>query len=141
MVAQDERVWLVDVAVSAYDDYEVVTGNTSKVLVTDGARYLDAVVAALRRVAAVSRSFDLCLYNAGMDVFEHCNSDDDPDIRGLPGVTASVLRERERLVFDWCRRKGVPVAFVLAGGYVGPDVDERTLVSLHRLTIEQAAVV
>lgn len=45
---------------------------------------------------------------------------------------------RERLVFDWCRRRGIPIAFVLAGGYLGPGLDESGLVALHRLTLSAA---
>jgi len=31
------------------------------------------------------------------------------------------------------------VAFVLAGGYAGPRLDQSTLVNLHRMTIAAAA--
>jgi hypothetical protein len=33
----------------------------------------------------------------------------------------------------------LPIAFVLAGGYAGLRLDERGLVSLHRLTLSEAA--
>ena len=33
------------------------------------------------------------------------------------------LRERDRCVFAWARREGLPLAWVLAGGYT-PDVIE-----------------
>ncbi len=33
---------------------------------------------------------------------------------------------------------GLPVAFVLAGGYTGQGLDEAELVDLHRLTLEAA---
>ncbi|MDP9374370.1 MAG: hypothetical protein M3Q65_18350 [Chloroflexota bacterium] len=36
-----------------------------------------------------------------------------------------ILAERERLVFDWCRRQRLPVAFVLAGAYTGPALGYR----------------
>ena len=32
----------------------------------------------------------------------------------------------------------LPVAFVLAGGYVGPRLDQARLVALHRLTLSAA---
>ena len=76
--------------------------------------------------------FDLCLYNAGMDPFEGCLTG------GMRGITQEVLVKRERMVFSWCRDRGMPVAFVLAGGYVGPDLDEDGLVQLHRLTLSFA---
>jgi hypothetical protein len=56
----------------------------------------------------------------------------------VPGITAATLAAREALVFDGCRARGVPVAFVLAGGYLGPQLDRAALVALHRLTIEAA---
>jgi hypothetical protein len=43
-------------------------------------------------------------------------------------------------VFEWCRQSGIPVAFVLAGGYVGPGLDEEGLVGLHRLTLDAAGL-
>jgi hypothetical protein len=50
-----------------------------------------------------------------------------------------VLAARERLVFAWCRERRLPVAFVLAGGYIGPGLSVDELVALHRTTIEEAA--
>jgi hypothetical protein len=50
-----------------------------------------------------------------------------------------MLAERERLVFAWCREKRLPVAFVLAGGYLGAGLDRAGLVALHRLTLAAAA--
>ncbi|MSP17662.1 MAG: hypothetical protein EXR73_13840 [Myxococcales bacterium] len=68
-----------------------------------------------------------------MDPFEGCTTG------GLAGITEAVLAQREELVFGWCRRASIPVAFVLAGGYVGDALDEEGLVRLHRLTIGAAA--
>ena len=73
--------------------------------------------------------FDLCLYNAGMDPFENCPTG------GKRGITYEVLANRERMVFGWCRDRHLPVAFVLAGGYVGTRLNEEGLVELHRLTL------
>ena len=42
-------------------------------------------------------------------------------------------------MFDWCRQQEVPIAFVLAGGYTGPRLDEDGLVALHRLTLSAAS--
>ena len=54
-------------------------------------------------------------------------------------ITTSVLRTREQLVFDWAARIGAPVAWVLAGGYRGPEFEMDDVVALHRLTVEAAA--
>jgi acetoin utilization deacetylase AcuC-like enzyme len=78
-------------------------------------------------------ALDVCLYNAGMDPYQGCA------IGGLAGIDRGVLEERERLVFEWCRRQGLPIAFVLAGGYLGPGLDRAGLADLHRLTLEAAA--
>jgi len=56
----------------------------------------------------------------------------------MQGVTQKVLRDREVTVFSWCRMRGVPIAFVLAGGYLGPELERAGLVALHRLTLEAA---
>ena len=76
--------------------------------------------------------FDICLYNAGMDPFEGCS------IGGMQGITEQVLSDREEAVFSWCRMRAVPIAFVLAGGYVGPELDRAGLVALHLLTLQAA---
>ena len=57
----------------------------------------------------------------------------------LAGIADAILAERERLVFAWCQGRGLPIAFVLAGGYVGRGLDQRGLVDLHRLTLSAAA--
>ena len=56
----------------------------------------------------------------------------------MQGVTQKVLRDREEAVFSWCRVRDIPIAFVLAGGYLGPELDRAGLVALHRLTLEAA---
>ncbi len=48
------------------------------------------------------------------------------------GIGIDVLRERETIMFEWARGRGLPVAFVLAGGYVGGALDRDGLVDLHR---------
>jgi acetoin utilization deacetylase AcuC-like enzyme len=67
-----------------------------------------------------------------MDPFVGCS------IGGLQGVTQKVLRDREVAVFSWCRMRGVPIVFVLAGGYLGLGLERAGLVALHRLTLEAA---
>jgi acetoin utilization deacetylase AcuC-like enzyme len=100
-------------------------------VIMDVAEYLPTLSRRLRRVEI--EELDLCIYNAGMDVHADC------EVGGLPGMTLEVIRQREHTVFDWAARAGVPVAFVLAGGYVGARLTRDRLVALHRLTIEAAA--
>ncbi len=131
LLRHDDRVWHLDVSVDAYDLYEPTPRWTTD-LVADGRDYLPAVTHALDRVLA-ERSFALCLYNAGMDPLVDCTEG------GCRGIDEATLAAREALVFAACRRHQIPVAFVLAGGYLGPDLDEARLVALHRLTIAAAS--
>jgi acetoin utilization deacetylase AcuC-like enzyme len=131
IIADNPHIWQVDVSVDPFDVYEP-DGRTALDLVTNAADYLPSIAGRLREAEA--HEFGLCLYNAGMDPHEDC-----PD-GALAGITDEVLRAREDLVFDWCRERGLPVAFVMAGGYVQePKMDEARLVALHRLTLAAAA--
>jgi acetoin utilization deacetylase AcuC-like enzyme len=130
LVAQEPRIRHADIAVDPYDIYTPTADNRFE-LVGEAARYLPAVRDLLANLEG--SSYDLCLYNAGMDPYEGC------PIGGLAGITAETLAERERMVFAWCRARTIPVAFVLAGGYVGPQLTQERLVALHRLTIRAAS--
>ena len=125
-------VFQTDVAVSGYDRYAPDERATLDV-VRAAEDYLPAIAARLREHDEAGRRFDLCLFNAGMDPCERCAEG------GLPGITDELLAAREALVFDWCARGSIPIAFVLAGGYTGPRLDEAGLVALHRLTIAEGA--
>ena len=134
LVGGDPRVWHVDVAVHTFDHYQPLPRQTLDV-VQAPRNYLPAVQRRLEELPNRAPTFDLCIYNAGMDPFERC------PVGGLPGITREVLDARERLVFAWCRAHGIPIAFVLAGGYLGPGLDEAGLAGLHRLTLQAAATV
>jgi len=116
----------VDVSLSSFDAYRSRAG--ARLWLTSSASYLETVSEALDSVQDPS-GVGLVLYNAGMDVHRTA---------GTPGgLDDDQVRVREQLVFDWVGRHRLPVAFVPAGGYLGPcTMDE--LVSLHRLTIEAA---
>jgi acetoin utilization deacetylase AcuC-like enzyme len=132
LIEDHPRVRQVDVSVSSYDGYS----GSERVwldIVEEGADYLSAVRRGLDEADRHGPRLGLCLYNAGMDPYEGCSTG------GKPGITREVLAARERMVFGWCRRRGLPIAFVLAGGYVSPRLDERRLVDLHRLTLSFAA--
>jgi acetoin utilization deacetylase AcuC-like enzyme len=131
LVAGDPRVWHVDVAVHPFDRYTPAPRQTLD-LVQDARHYLPTVERRLDHLAVRGPALDVVLYNAGMDPHERS------PVGGLPGITREVLEARERIVFQWCRDRGVPIAFVLAGGYMGPGLDERGLTDLHRLTVSAA---
>jgi acetoin utilization deacetylase AcuC-like enzyme len=130
ILGEEPMVHQLDLAVSPYDRY---AGNDRMRLdiLSDATLYLPT----LRRMLAELDDipFDLVLYNAGMDPFEGCS------VGGMSGITYDLLAERETTVFDWCRARGIPTAFVLAGGYSGNDLTQDGLVALHRLTITAAA--
>jgi acetoin utilization deacetylase AcuC-like enzyme len=132
LIKEDPRVWQIDVAVDGYDRYSA-SERLWLEIVQKAADYLPAVRRGLDEAAGRGPRFGLCLYNAGMDPYEGCPTG------GMPGITREMLAARERMVFDWCRGRGLPIAFVPAGGYVGPRLDERGLVDLHRLTLSVAA--
>lgn len=131
LIASDPHIWQLDVSVHSYDHYEP-TIRTTLDMVSQSSQYLPTITRRLREYD--SQSFGLCLYNAGMDPHQDCPEG------ALPGITDAILQEREQLVFNWCRRRGLPVAFVMAGGYVrAPLMDESRLVELHRLTLGAAS--
>ncbi|MEO6463802.1 MAG: hypothetical protein ABIP29_12080 [Candidatus Eisenbacteria bacterium] len=132
LLVAEPRVLQFDVPVDAFDLYpRSATFRIERV--RHAADYLPTIERGLTEIARSGAHYDLCLYNAGMDPFEGCSTG------GLRGITADVLAARERLVFAWCRGRGMPVAFVLAGGYIGAGVSADDLVALHRLTIAEAA--
>ena len=132
LVSDDPRIWQVDVSTSDFDQYPT-SERAWSCLVRDPSDYLPIIERRLNELEQYAPRFDLCLYNAGMDPYENC------PMGGLSGVTREILATRERLVFDWCVTRGLPVAFVIAGGYIGRRLDENQLTDLHRLTIQQAA--
>ena len=132
LIAGEPRIWQVDVSVDSYDRYRS-SEQVQLELVDDSAVYLTTVQRKLDDLDRLGVNFALCLYNAGMDPFEYCFTG------GLSGITREVLSRREQIVFEWSRRRKMPVAFVLAGGYIGPNLDEPGLVELHRLTLAWAA--
>jgi acetoin utilization deacetylase AcuC-like enzyme len=64
---------------------------------------------------------DILLYQAGADPLK-----DDP--YSPLNLTHDDLKERDRTVFDFARRLGIPVAWILAGGYT-PDTSK--VVAVH----------
>jgi acetoin utilization deacetylase AcuC-like enzyme len=74
---------------------------------------------------------DLVFYLAGADPFEH-------DQLGGLKVTKDGLKERDRIVLEEARRRGIPVAVVLAGGYAA-DPDEVAAVHLNTIHVAQKA--
>jgi acetoin utilization deacetylase AcuC-like enzyme len=94
----------------------------------DDEAFLAALSEALDRVLD-SATWDLAIFLAGADPFED-------DKLGRLCVTKEGLAERDRLVLEGCRERGIPVAVTMAGGYAKKVEDT---VDIHFQTIERAA--
>lgn len=117
----------VDVSLIPYDTYSDAPGLCLKM--STASSYIDDVQRALGAVKSPG-SFDLVLYNAGMDPHELAG--------GVVGVSTEMLATREEIVFSWTASHNVPTAWVLAGGYT-TSMSMDNLVKLHRLTAKAAA--
>ena len=97
----------------------------------DGAGDEEYLSALARHVPAIldAERPDIVFYLAGADPFEG-------DRLGRLGLTIDGLRERDRLVFDACRDRAIPVAVAMSGGYA-PDVE--AIVTIHVNTIREAS--
>jgi acetoin utilization deacetylase AcuC-like enzyme len=72
---------------------------------------------------------DLAIYLAGADPYEG-------DRLGRLSVTKRGLAERDRMVLEGCRARGIPVAVTMAGGYA---LNVEDTVDVHFQSIERAA--
>ena len=131
LIASEPRISQVDVSVSEFDRY--IPTRRVRLETVDRAEDYLPTISRLLDDSIQESAFDLCIYNAGMDPFESS------EIGALNGITREILATRERLVFDRCAGTKTPIAFVLAGGYIGADFDQAALVDLHRLTLEESA--
>ncbi len=90
--------------------------------------YLTALQAALGTVFARGKP-DLVIYLAGADPYED-------DRLGRLKLTKAGLAERDQLVFDKVRQRGLPIAIAMAGGYAR-KIDDT--VEIHANTVCAAA--
>jgi acetoin utilization deacetylase AcuC-like enzyme len=95
------------------------------------ATYLEAFDSGVRRALRLSQA-DLAIYLAGADAYRD-------DRLGRLSLSKSGLAERDRLVFGLCRKGGIPVATVMAGGYAR-QVEDTVAIHLQtvRLAVESA---
>jgi acetoin utilization deacetylase AcuC-like enzyme len=94
----------------------------------DGA-FLEALARGLEQ-ALDHVAADLAIFIAGADPFAG-------DRLGRLSVSKEGLAERDRLVFDSCRARDIPVAVTMAGGYAREVSDT---VDIHFQTIQRAAM-
>jgi acetoin utilization deacetylase AcuC-like enzyme len=118
-IGQSEQILHLDLSVNAFDSYEPMNGNNLTVLNSpSGKEYLSNLSDLFEKIPSDTK---LLLYNAGMDPY--------------PTVGQSLLERREDLVSTWCEELGIPVVFVLAGGYLGA-FSKSELVAAHMYTIK-----
>ena len=125
LILHDERIWQADVSTVSYDLYDE---QQNARLVISREAYLADIESMLRTVDAEFPAFDLCIYNAGVDPHDSRRIND------------HVLALRDELVFNWAAAKRLPIAFVLAGGYL-TGITKEQLVDLHRQTVAAALAV
>lgn len=105
---------------------------------SDGAsddEFLSSLRKGLDKAFARSRAGEpggaqIAIYLAGADPFEG-------DRLGRLNVTKEALAERDRVVLEGCRERGLPVAIVMAGGYAR-EIEQT--VDIHFQTVRRAAV-
>lgn len=72
---------------------------------------------------------DFVLFQSGADPYLG-------DKLGRLALSKNGLLARDRMVFEWCFRRGLPVAVTMGGGYA-PEVSD--IVSIHLQTVREAA--
>jgi acetoin utilization deacetylase AcuC-like enzyme len=94
---------------------------------TGDREYLEALA---RHVPTVvdGEAPDVVFYLAGADPYEH-------DRLGRLKLTIAGLRERDRIVFEACRARSIPVVVTMSGGY---SADIAAIVTIHANTIKEA---
>lgn len=88
------------------------------VALADGCGDADCLAALEQALLELGQRFEprLVLYLAGADPYLG-------DRLGRLALTRDGLEARDQRVFDWCHRRRIPVAFVMAGGY-GKQIEE-----------------
>ena len=94
----------------------------------DDGEFLEALEKGLEAALEASRA-GLAIYLAGADPYED-------DRLGRLSVGKGGLAERDRLVLETCRERGIPAAVTMAGGYA-PKVEDT--VEIHFRSVERAA--
>jgi acetoin utilization deacetylase AcuC-like enzyme len=94
----------------------------------DDGEYLEALEDGLERALDASRA-ELAIYLAGADPYED-------DRLGRLAVSKEGLAERDSLVLESCRERGIPIALTMAGGYARKVEDT---VDIHFRSIQRAA--
>jgi acetoin utilization deacetylase AcuC-like enzyme len=120
-MTSSDQVVQIDVSTVMFDSWQPSAPEDS-LTHSSPSSYLDDIAVALQQ-ASRAGTFDLVLYNAGMDP---ANS----------GVSNADLALRERMVAEWAAGRQQRLVYALAGGYTGGGITMEDLVALHRLTVD-----
>ena len=129
ILGENPLIRIGDVSTNGYDAWRSGQERHKLEITTDPDTYLDVVAEMLEHIGSV----DLLLLNAGMDPAEGGSTG------STRGFTSELLEQRELLVAEWCERTNTPVAFVLAGGYVGSNLTLGGVADLHMHTVAAVA--
>jgi acetoin utilization deacetylase AcuC-like enzyme len=129
ILSANPAIRIGDVSTSSFDSWRSGQERHRIEINTDPESYLVTVAEMLEHIGSV----DLLLLNAGMDPA------DGGSAGSTRGFTPELLEARERLVAEWCERTNTPVAFVLAGGYVGSGLTLGDVADLHVHTVAAIA--
>ena len=94
----------------------------------DDGEFLDTLEMGLEKALETSDA-DLAIYLAGADPFAG-------DKLGRLSVSKEGLAERDRIVLETCRERGIPVVATMAGGYA-PEIENT--VDIHFQTVQRAS--
>lgn len=102
-------------------DIELLDGTGDRV-------YLDMLEEGVQRALALAHA-DMAIYLAGADPFAD-------DRLGRLKLTKTGLAQRDALVLELCKARGLPVAVTMAGGYARNVTD---IVDIHSQTVQIAS--
>lgn len=130
ILGRDDSVFTLSVHGERNYPFRKVPGHLDVALPdgTGDAAYLDALEGALDALDARFRA-DLVIYLAGADVYH-------ADRLGRLALTPAGIAERDARVFEHARRRGIPIAVAMAGGYCA-DIED--IVGIHFGTVAAAA--
>lgn len=74
--------------------------------------------------------FDMVFYQAGVDVLKN-------DRYGRLGLSLEGVRERDRMVYEFCKEEDVPVVTTMGGGYASKKHALEMVVQAHVNTVEE----
>ncbi len=128
ILGNNSNISIFDISVNSFDRWKAQDDSRHVAhLVHDSENYIPDIIKNLENLKDVN----FLIYNAGMDAHEYAG--------GLKGITDKVVKERENIVADWCRRHKIPSVFALAGGYTSGGLTLNELSLLHLETVRAVA--